>query len=51
MVNQKVITVNNSDTDINAVIAAQNAGNWIVSLIILSGTDVIILFNEVTSPT
>jgi hypothetical protein len=43
---QKVKTVANNDTDINTEIALQNADNWIVGLIVISGTDVIILFSR-----
>lgn len=50
-VNQKVVTVANNDTDINAEIATQNALGFAVTLITLFSDDanVIILFTQTTS--
>lgn len=45
---QKVQTVANNDTDINTAITTQGADNWVVSQLIISGTDVIILFSRQT---
>lgn len=45
---QKVVTVANNDTDINAEITAQAADKWLASLFTPSGTDVIILFMRTT---
>lgn len=48
-ISQKVITVNNSDTDINAELTAQNADGWVIAWMILSGTDVILLLTKTES--
>lgn len=43
---QKVLTVANNDTDINAAITAQAVDGWFVGSLTLSGTDIIILFTR-----
>lgn len=43
---QKVVTVANNDTAINAEISTQDLNSWSVSQIIVSGSDVIILFTR-----
>lgn len=43
---QKVSTVANNDTAINAEITTQAADDWTVSNIVVSGSDVIILFQR-----
>lgn len=48
LLEQKVSTISNNDTDINAEITTQASDGWVVSTIILSGTDVIILFTRQT---
>lgn len=48
-VEQKVVTVSNTDEAMNAEITAQVADNWIVGSIIPSGSDVIILFSRINS--
>lgn len=48
-ITQKVVTVANNDTDINAEITAQNADGWVIGWMILSGTDVILLLTKTES--
>lgn len=43
---QKTITVANNDTDINAEITTQAVDTWTVSSMILSGSDMVILFTR-----
>lgn len=43
---QKVVTVANNDTAINAEITTQAADDWVVTNIFISGSDVIILFSR-----
>lgn len=43
---QKVVTVPNNDTDINAEIATQAEDDWIAGMLTLSGSDVIISFHR-----
>lgn len=43
---QKVQTVSNDDASINAAIAAQAADSWVVSLLTLSGANMVILFSR-----
>ena len=45
-IEQKVETVANNDTDINAALTTANSDNWTAAYMILSGTDVIILFTR-----
>lgn len=48
---QKVVTVANNDTDINAAITAQAADSWLAGSLTLSGTDIIILFTRTIAST
>lgn len=41
---QKTVTVANNDTAINAEITTQAADSWQVSGLVLSGSDMVILF-------
>ena len=43
---QKVVTVANNDSAINAELAAQKPDGWLASLFTVSGSDVIILFTR-----
>lgn len=43
---QKVVTVANNDTAMNNEITTQDADNWLVVSLTLSGTDIIILFTR-----
>ncbi len=43
---QKIVSVAALDVAVNAVIAAQAVDSWMVSSLILSGTDLIILFTR-----
>lgn len=43
---QKVVTVVNNDTDINAELTTQAVDSWIATLFTVSGSDVIILFTR-----
>lgn len=43
---QKVITVANNDTAINAELTTQAVDSWIATLFTVSGSDVIILFSR-----
>lgn len=45
---QKILTVANNDTDVNAAITAQAADGWITAQLIVSGSDIIILFTRLT---
>lgn len=45
-IEQKVVTVLNSDTEINDSITAEAADDWAVTSLTLSGTDIIILFTK-----
>jgi hypothetical protein len=45
-VEQKVLTVANNDTDINAAITTEAASDWLVSFMIVSGSDMVILFQR-----
>lgn len=47
---QKTVTVAATDVNINAAITAQGADSWTVSQLVLSGTDMVILFSR-TIPT
>lgn len=46
-VEQKVVTVSNTDEAINAELTTQNADNWTCVSITLSVDNVILLFNRV----
>lgn len=48
-VSQIVSVVNNTETDINAEISSKNSDGWIAGFILVSGTDVIILFTKATA--
>jgi hypothetical protein len=43
---QKVVTVSNNDTAINAEIDTQAPGDWVLNQITISGTDAILLFSR-----
>lgn len=43
---QKVITVTNDDTSMNGEITTQAADNWVLQNLVLSGTDVILIFSR-----
>jgi hypothetical protein len=43
---QKVVTVANTDTAINDEIDTQAEDDWIVTLLTISGSDVILLFSR-----
>ena len=42
----QTVTVANNDTDINAAITEQAVGGWFVVSLLLSGSDMVILFNR-----
>ncbi len=44
---QKVVTVANSDAAMNAEITAQAVDSWVVSHLLLSGANIIILFSRI----
>lgn len=46
LIENKVVTVANNDTDINNEITAQSDLGWLVVSLTISGTDVIILFTK-----
>lgn len=48
-IEQKATTIANNDTDLNAEITAQNADGFLVVSLTISGTDVIILSQKVTT--
>lgn len=43
---QKVVTVANNDTDINASITTEAATSWLVTLLCVSGSDMVILYSR-----
>lgn len=45
-VEQKVVTVANNDTDINASITTEAADDWLVTLLCVSGSDMVILYSR-----
>lgn len=50
---QKTITVANNDTALNASITAEAAEGWMVTLMILSGSDMVLLYSrnvEIVAP-
>lgn len=47
-IEQKVVFVSNTETDINNEITTQSADLWTLSSITISGTDVILLFSRTT---
>jgi hypothetical protein len=46
---QKVVRVANNDLAINTEIATQEAGDWTVADLIVSGSDMVILFQRQTA--
>lgn len=44
--NFKTVTVSNNDSAINAEITTQDADNWLVVSLTLSGSDMVILFTR-----
>lgn len=43
---QKVVTVANDDTSINAALTAQAVDNWVAQELTLSGANMVILFSR-----
>jgi hypothetical protein len=47
-IEQKVIRVADNDTAINAEITTQSADDWILQEIVISGANMVLLFNRTT---
>lgn len=47
-IEQKVVRVADNDTAINAEITTQSAADWILQEMMLSGSDMVLLFNRTT---
>ena len=50
-IEQKVSTVANNDTAINAAITTEAATNWVVSFMTVSGANMVILFQRIIPAT
>lgn len=51
MIQQKVLFVENNEAAIQAAIDTQALESWVLGLMIVSGTDMVLLFSKAVIPT